>query len=249
MDQSLEKRREICVKAADLVLSLFYPRKCPVCQDIVWPMGGRICSDCRKKIHYIEQPTCRKCGKEIAFAEKEYCPDCERRHRSFSGGVSLMHYDEVGKASIQGFKYHGRPEYGAFYIEEILRIYGDELRDFGADAIVPVPIHKSRLRKRGYNQAEVLGKELSRRMGIPLLKKVLVRKKKTTAQKELSAGDRMKNMERVMEARPLPEGIRRVFLVDDIYTTGSTAEACTRALLGAGVEEVFVVTVCIGESV
>ena len=236
------------MEAAEEILSLFYPRRCPVCQDIVTPRGKKICPACRRRVSFIEEPTCRRCGKEVIYSEMEYCFDCSRYVRSFESGVSLMHYDAVGRASMQGFKYHGRQEYAAWYADELVLRYRDWIRGLEADAILPVPVHRSRLRRRGYNQAEVLARELSRRTGIPEEKKILLRTKKTVAQKNLGVRERQKNLMKAMEVRNLPPDIRTVLLVDDIYTTGSTLEACTRSLLEAGVERVYVMTVCIGEN-
>ena len=235
-------------EAAEEILSLFYPRRCPVCQDIVTPRGEKICPECRRRITFIEEPVCRKCGREIPYPEEEYCDTCRQYPRSFEAGISLMRYDRVGQASMQGFKYHGRPEYGAYYMEEMAARHGAWIRSRRADALIPVPIHKSRRRQRGYNQAEVLAKELSRLTGIPALPTVLIRTKKTVAQKKLGGRERQLNLQRAMEVKNLPADVRRVILIDDIYTTGSTAEACTRVLKAAGVEAVFVLTVCmVGE--
>ena len=234
--------------AAEEILSLFFPRRCPVCQDIVTPRGKKICPVCRKKVSFVEEPTCRRCGKEVPYSDMEYCFDCSRCVRSFVSGVSLMHYDTVGRASMQGFKYHGRQEYAAWYAEELVMRYGDWIRSLRADAVVPVPVHKSRLRQRGYNQAEVLAREISRLTGIPEEKRILIRTKKTAAQKNLGARERQKNLMKAMAVRVMPPGVRTVLLVDDIYTTGSTLEACTRVLLEAGAERVYVMTVCIGKN-
>lgn len=234
--------------AGDFVLSLFFPRRCPVCQDIVRPRGARVCPACREKIAFVREPLCKKCGKELTSEDAEYCYDCRTRRRSFDGGISLMNYDRVGRTTMKAFKYGGRQEYAAFYMEEIWKRYGRLIRGFRADAIVPVPIHRSRRAKRGYNQAELLARELSRLSGVPALPRGLMRVRATKAQKELTAAERQRNLEHSFAVGRLPEGTKRVILVDDIYTTGSTAEACTRALRRAGVQRVLVVTVCIGKN-
>ena len=112
------------------------------------------------------------------------------------------------------------------------------------DAIIPVPVHPSRRRKRGFNQAEVLAKIVGERLGIPVKAELLRRTKKTLPQKELSVGERLKNLSGAFRADEIPENIRRVLLVDDIYTTGSTIEACTRVLKAAGVETIYFVVIC-----
>ncbi|MDD6212244.1 MAG: ComF family protein [Clostridiales bacterium] len=232
----------------EILLSLLFPRRCPVCQEIVEPVGEKICPSCRKKISFICEPCCQKCGKPILKEEDEWCYDCQQHVRTFDCGVSLMNYDKIGRRTMKAFKYQGRQEYADFYMEELFSRHGKELRGFRPDCIIPVPIHKSRRRKRGYNQAELLAKRLGKRLQIPVECDLLVRYRKTTAQKELNAQERQRNLEKALRVRFLPKGMERVILVDDIYTTGSTAEACTRVLKKAGVGRVMVVTVCIGNN-
>lgn len=188
------------------------------------------------------------CGKEILEPEMEDCYDCAKRGRSFDGGVALLNYDAAAKKSIQGFKYGGRPEYADFYAEELVKRYGDRLRRWRPQAVFPVPAHKSRERSRGYNQAEVLAERIGERLRLPVWESVLIRKKKTTAQKELNAEARQRNLEQAMEVTGALRGLRRILLVDDIFTTGSTAEACARVLKQAGAEKVYLVSVCIGKN-
>ena len=231
-------------RAAERFLSFFYPRRCPVCQEIVSPKGALICPDCRKQVTFIEEPVCRKCGREVNSLEQEYCSSCRMHPRSFSEGLSLMRYDEVGQKTMMAFKYQGRIEYADWYAKEMAERLGERMERWQADALVPVPLYKSRQRKRGYNQAEVLAKKLAVYLGLPVRMDLLRRVRKKEAQKNLGWEARQRNLQAAMEARPLPEEVRRIILVDDIYTSGATAEACTRVLRRAGAEEVFVVTVC-----
>ena len=122
--------------------------------------------------------------------------------------------------------------------------YENQIRRMQVDVLVPVPVHPSRKRARGFNQAEVLAVCLGKRLGIPVEPGMLIRDKKTKPQKELSAADRLKNLSGAFRAGTIPEGIKTVLLVDDIYTTGSTVEACARALRSAGVSRVYFVVIC-----
>ena len=169
----------------------------------------------------------------------------------FDYGRALLNYNNTAKKSMADIKYRNRREYLDFYAEAVCLRYGKLLMRLGADALVPVPVHPSRRRQRGFNQAEVLADEIGRRLDVPVYPNLLVRTKKTAPQKELSAAERLKNLsgafafgrpgerrERVwfrllMEGR-FPDGKKppavpeTVILVDDIYTTGSTMEACAR---------------------
>ena len=113
--------------------------------------------------------------------------------------------------------------------------------------ILPVPVHRSKLRKRGYNQAELLADVVGRRLDIPVDNGHLLRVSDTTPQKELSPLERANNIKQALEVRALPAEWKTVLLIDDIYTTGATVQACTEALQEAGVEQVYVGVICIGE--
>lgn len=233
-----------------MLLDLIYPRRCPVCNEVL-AFGERgVCPDCRGALSFVNQPVCMKCGKEVkrrgfdSFGAEEYCSDCMRRARSFSGGIALLNYNDGARKVMAGLKYKNRREYADFLAEEMAKRHGRKIIRLGADALVPVPIHKKRWRERGYNQAELLAKGLSGRLSIPV-RKLLLRVEHTEAQKELGYEARQKNEERAFAALDCA-GMRRLLLVDDIYTTGATAEACTRTLLSAGAGEVFLLSMAIG---
>ena len=252
------------MKIKETLLSLLYPRHCPVCHEIVMPKGAMICPDCQKKVSFVEEPTCLRCGKEIASPEIEYCYDCSHHTRSFQQGVALAIYDPVMRRSVAKFKNQGRMEYADWYAEALWQRYGALLNTWKIQAVVPVPLHPSRYRKRGYNQAELLAKRLGRHLNVPVLSKALIRTRKTVAQKYLGGRERQRNLESVFAAGPQTTGTvwgigsgrfgkkrvagKIILLVDDIYTTGSTAQACTEVLLAAGATEVYLASVCIGEN-
>lgn len=229
------------------LIALLYPRHCPVCHEIVLPKGAKICPSCEAKVPYVQEPTCLKCGKPIAAKEIEYCFDCSRKRRLFTQGFALTVYDDTMRESIRLYKNKGRMEYGDWYAEEILRRYGRRLEEIHLQAVVPVPLHQSRMAERGYNQAELIARRIGRGLGIPVLPNALRRQQKTVAQKYLGAGERSRNLEQVFAAGRQPVRGRTVLLVDDIYTTGATAENCTEILLRAGARAVYLMNVCIGE--
>lgn len=235
-------------KWVNMFLDLIFPRRCPVCDEIVLPKGRLICQGCLEQLELVAEPVCKKCGKEITTAEAEYCYDCARTPHSFEHGWALANYTPLMKASIARFKYHNRREYAVWYGEALLRRYGRQILRCHPQLWIPVPVHPQKRRKRGFNQAEVLAGALSRCTGIPVRTGALVRKKVTAPQKELTPKERLKNLEQAFLADPDKlKGIRSVILVDDIYTTGSTIEACTRALKKTGVERVYFVSICIGK--
>lgn len=227
--------------AADLL----FPRRCPVCGGVAMPKGRLICPACLKQLSFVSSPACMKCGKEIGIREQEYCADCIRRKKSFTRGFALLNYDSRAAVSMAAVKYHNKREYLDFYARAAALRFKKQFRQAGIQVIVPVPVHASRLKTRGFNQAAVLAEKLSAELGIPW-EELLIRVKKTDPQKSLGSAERLKNLRGAFEAEQEAGKWERVLLVDDIYTTGSTAEICSRALLKTGVKQVFVFAVCIG---
>ena len=175
----------------------------------------------------------------ILADDEELCESCKRHRFLFKRSIALVGYDDVAARSISRIKYTGAREFLDYYGREAVRRRGEELRRMQIDAIVPVPVHPSRKRKRGYNQATVLAEVMGAELGLPVYEAALYRRKKTAASKELNAAERLKNLMSAFYAGPIPQDLRRVLLVDDIFTTGATMESCTRTLLAAGVEEVY----------
>ncbi len=141
--------------------------------------------------------------------------------------------------SIYGFKYNGRQEYAEFYAEEIVKRYGRFIRSVKPDLIVPIPLHKKRYRKRGYNQAELIAAELSKRLGLPTDPHLLMRIKETRPQKNLSESERENNLKRAFKMRKNDVSLKTVVLIDDIYTTGSTIDSAAGCLKKNAVKGVY----------
>lgn len=228
------------------VTGLLFPRRCPVCQEAVEDRGEQICGICRTRLSYIRTPFCLKCGKPLDTEEQELCRDCVRKRHWFERGRAPFVYDQVMRESIAGYKYNGRREYAAFYAEEILRRCAKDMRGWRGEALVPIPIHPSRKRKRGFNQAELLARELSGRCGIPVDAGLIMRVKKTHVQKDLSDQERLTNLKDAFSVRKGKVPYQNLILVDDIYTTGSTIDAAAKVLKECGAGNIFFVCICVG---
>lgn len=174
----------------------------------------------------------------------EYCEDCLAHRHAFEYGAALLNYDETAGKIMAQIKYQNRREYLDFFGKALSSGHEKKIRRMGVDALVPVPIHRRRRRTRGFNQAEILADIMGGYLEIPVYPDILVRDKKTRPQKELSAQERLKNLSKAFRIQNLPENIRSVLLVDDIYTTGSTIETCARTLKAAGVEHIYFVVIC-----
>lgn len=233
---------------ADSVVTLFFPRRCPVCDEPVKPWNALVCAECAPKLVCVEPPWCLKCGKHIGDSAKEYCGDCAAHPHLFDSGRALFSYRSVS-ASVARFKYHGRREYAACYAACMADQLGGFIRSCQADALIPVPLHKSRLKKRGYNQAQVLAEELSVRTGIPVHADLIERVKKTAPMKDLSAAERQNNLKKAFKIRHNDVKLSVIVIIDDIYTTGSTIDAMSQEFRRAGVERIYFVTLAIGKGI
>ncbi len=232
-----------------LIKDVIFPPRCPICETIV-PKLGTVCNICKGKLPYIKEPRCKRCSKPIGNEETENCYDCMRKVFHYTSGRAVWIYNKSMSQSIGRFKYQNKQEYATFYGEEISRLYGKWMKDKKIEALIPVPIHKRKKNLRGYNQAELIANVISDNMEIPVFRKGLERFKETKPQKDLTLSERMRNMEAAFTSdKSQVMGFKRVALVDDIYTTGSTIEACTKELLKLGVDEVYFLCVCIGASV
>ncbi len=230
---------------------MLYPRRCPACRDIVKEEGALICSGCRDSFKKVAAPNCIKCGRHIFSEEQEYCYECTQKKHAYTRGIAVFEYDDKMRESIGDFKFRGRRQNGEYYSAEAVRRYSEQIRRFAPDALVPVPVHRSRRALRGYNQAEVLADGIGSRLGIPVYGRLLKRVKKTTPQRLLGGRDRQSNLRHAFECdlnfiNIEKDTLTRIMLVDDIYTTGSTADACANALIEAGVSEVGIISICIG---
>lgn len=231
-------------RAADRVLRLLYPNSCPFCGRVI---RERICPACREKLVYIEEPRCMCCSKPLRLEEAEYCHDCGDRPHVYERGFALwVHSGNVQKAIYQ-FKYHNRRIYSRFFGEELLSRYGEAVRRWDITVIIPIPLSKKRRRVRGFNQAELLAKELSRGLNIPADTKSLIRIKDTKPQKQMDLRGRNINLRNAFAWKGRRRIRGNVLLVDDIYTTGNTLDHAARVLKNAGAGKVYFLTISIGQ--
>ncbi len=183
----------------------------------------------------------------MRYAEQEYCYDCQNAAFTYEQGRSIWLHQEPVTDSIYQFKYHNRRIYAEVYAREWERLYGALVKEWGIDLIIPVPLHKRRKRKRGYNQAEVLAKEFGKRMQIPVDTGAVIRRQVTRPQKELDARQRRKNMEQVFALQRSWNYPRRILIIDDIYTSGSTIEGLTKVICEKSMNKVWFLTISIGQ--
>lgn len=234
------------MKIVDALLDAVYPPTCPIC-DRLSGKPAKICNDCRKKLKYINSPRCLKCGKAVENDDVEVCFDCSKHIHEFDRGLALWGYTDETRNSVYRFKYQNCRIYSKVYVDEIVSNLGEIISSWKCDVIIPIPIHARKFRERGFNQAELLAKDMAAILGIGLDTELISRNRYTKPQKELDDNERIKNLENAFTITKNVVQYKKVLLVDDIYTTGSTIDACARVLKEKGVEQVFAVCLCIGQ--
>jgi ComF family protein len=234
-----------------------YPRLCCVCQV---PLDeGWFCGGCADSLPLVEPPYCKVCGEvyDGALTHDFRCTNCSGRRLEFEFAVAACRAEEAVRELIHQFKYERRLHLRGALASLLLRLLEEEPRLAGENLaewlLVPVPLHPSREVEREYNQSWELCRRLSRLTGIPATK-ALVRTRETESQAGLDRGERLKNLRgafavRATQGAGAPSALqgRRILLVDDVFTTGATANECARVLRQEGaVEKVVVITVTRG---
>ena len=234
------------MKIKEALASIVFPPRCPVCDEVIH-VGKDTCDDCCKKVVCIGEPVCKKCGKPLENQRREYCSDCARKQHYFSQGKAVFVYQGEIRQSMYRFKYSNCRTYGKTFVEDVWKRHAIWLQNLSVDAVVPVPMYRKKEKRRGYNQAEVLAHGIAQKLGCPVETKLVVRAKNTVPLKSLNDTQRKKNLENAFKIRKNGVKLNKILLIDDIYTTGSTLDGVTTALLAAGVQEVYCLTICAGQ--
>jgi len=228
----------------EAAVSLLYPPVCTICGRTV-RAGEYLCNDCEAKTIRIVPPFCEKCSEsfEGSISEPFTCANCAHRTMHFDAAVAAYRGRGVVRQIIHEFKYGRQIHLQHLVARWLCSALDDErLRGRKFDVIIPVPLHASRQRERGFNQAKLIAQLLSVDSSIPA-KPLLKRVRYTTTQTALDRAERMENLHNAFRLRKKAD-VRalRVLLVDDVLTTGSTLSECARVLKRAGVLSVHAVT-------
>lgn len=241
--------KKLTARIGNIIIDGIYPPSCPVCaKPLGYEHGKRqkIHGTCRQQLKYIGRNVCLKCGKEINDENIEFCYDCMKKSHIYNQGVAVYRYTDGIKQSIYRYKYKNKREYAAFYGEEMYTRCKATIDIWKPQIIIPVPLHSSKYRERGFNQAELMAKSLSEYSDIPYDANILTRCRKTIPMKQLNDKERLKNLKNAFIIDENIVKYERVLVVDDIYTTGSTIDECARVLKDRGVERVYFICLCIG---
>jgi ComF family protein len=246
-DLGLPQRVAAVLRAPlDLALDWLYPRHCCHCDELIDAGAGRIlCRRCFDDLRArrIGGPVCRVCGLPLAGAAEPgvLCVACMAEGRSFDRARAFFPYAGPVVSIIRHFKFHGEFFLGPRFLRGALRqkwMPGDL---DGSDVVVPIALHSRRRRERGYDQALLLARVVAADLGRGLLARTLIRTRYTSQQAMLPAGRRADNVRGAFRVSgPQKVAGRSVLLVDDVMTTGATANECARVLKKAGATQVQV---------
>jgi len=227
---------------------LIYPECCPACGLKKAPDKPPkfICASCRERLAMNLPPFCLSCGRHLegASVEKNICPACLGAKFNFDRAFSPCRYEDTIKKLIRDFKYTGDDYLG----EGLGKIMNQFIKEYNLpiaemDFIIPVPLYKSRLREREFNQAQILSDQIGREFNKMVLPRVLMRTKATKTQAELGHEERLLNMENSFRViRPELVRGRNLLLIDDVLTTGATADQAAASLKEAGARRVTLLT-------
>jgi ComF family protein len=225
-------------------VDLLFPPRCAACHQL----GAWLCAQCTAQIEIIRPPICRRCGLPLDRPKAEgeapaLCKRCQNKPSQLDGMRAYAFLDGPLRQAIHQFKYE---DLRALAIP-LGKLMADgwrllSPRDQEIDVVVPVPLHASRQRQRGYNQASLLARELGIRLQRPVVEDVVVRTRATAPQVELSAQEREANVRDAFRCVDDSLSGKRALLVDDVCTTGSTLEAAGAALRNGGAVLVWACT-------
>jgi ComF family protein len=226
------------------LLDIFYPRFCAICKLSLKDSQNRfLCPDCEHNLEFIGEDFCKRCGAELGEGYLLYtsCPYCKGHRLNFKRMICLGRYGKNFRELILQLKFY-RASYLVKYLGKLL---AEKLskEDFipQLDFVTPVPMKKWKIFLRGYNQAELLAKELTSRLRIKYKGAILKKIKQIPPQSLLSDWERRQNVRGAFGLKSQSSvKDKKILLVDDVYTTGSTINECAKTLLEGGAREIYV---------
>ena len=231
--------------AGGAVLDLVYPPHCAICLCTT-RAGEHLCAACRKDAPAIRAPFCDTCSQPFSgqIDGAFHCPNCRERRFRFSCAVARYQSRGAVRELVHRFKYNGKIYLRNVLVDWLAETLEDpRLQSPPCERLVPVPLHPTRERERGFNQAFLLAEGVAQRSGIPLAD-CLKRTRYTTTQTIFDREERMENLRGAFRMRQSAD-VRNLhlLLIDDVLTTGSTVNECARVLRDAGAASVRVATV------
>jgi ComF family protein len=236
--------------AFDALASVFLPADCRICNAVLTSANRvPICQPCLSSIPAMPARICDVCGQPLESFERDreeriVCPSCKKRPLAFTCARSVTIYEDAAISAILLLKYERMEPLGTWFAQQLATLVRSQGDRFAADMVVPVPLHKTRERARGFNQASLLAKPLARELRLPYRPVLLQRIRQRPWKRVLTAADRWEAVRGAFATRPGSQVDNlRVLLVDDVLTTGATLDACAKALIASGAQSVVGLTV------
>jgi competence protein ComFC len=225
-------------------LEIVFPSRCLLCGELLLPGGNNrchLCPECKTKLVPIQGKRCMKCSTQL-ISENEICTRCRTQHYHFTRNYSLFEYRDVIKELLYYYKFKAKQKLAVFFAE-LIYPYLKTMEE--RSIIIPIPSRRRNVRKRGWDQIKTIGRILQNHYKLPV--HFCLKRRGGLAQKELNIEDRFKNIYGKIVCKPLDrlKGVQKAILLDDIFTTGATANECARVLLNQGVKEVSVFTIAL----
>jgi len=221
------------------IAQIILPEKCFLCQisHAINPKTG-LCLGCIKNLPWLQQ-SCQRCSLPLNSTNTlQLCGQCQTKAPAFDASHCLFHYETPIDRLVSRFKFNQQLSYSRLFGQLMAEHINDRYQGTTLpDIVIPVPLHKSRLRERGFNQAQEIARICARELDLPLETKQCQRDKDTAHQLGLSAIERRRNLRRAFSSKAFPTG-SRVALVDDVMTTGTTLAELAACLKKAGCQEV-----------
>ena len=230
-------------KVIESIISKLYVDDCNCINcDKEIPKGSKygLCDECRNKLPFNNGNICKRCGRPVDN-EAFYCLECQNYAKTFEIARSPMRYESDVTRMILNYKFHNKRYLAKYFAEAMYDTYIKY--NYDCDSIISVPLSLERRKERGYNQAGKLAENLAEKLNLPLLENVCIKTLNNARQSELSASDRRKNVIGAYKIvdKSAVKG-RKILLVDDVLTTGSTTSEVARKLYNAGAKSVKVLT-------
>lgn len=220
----------------DLVLHAFFPTRCPFCGTVI-PCSACSCEECDRHLTKLSPRFCAICGESVCV--------CNTRKYSFSQVMALFPYEGLARHAVIAMKFQDHPSYACSFGLLMAEHVNKWNCKYNISLIIPVSMTRKKQSNRGYNQASLFAKAISRETNLPMNEKILIKSKQTKEQHTLSAKRRRTNLENAYTIRN-PELVQGkiILLVDDIFTTGATSNECAKMLINAGAKKVMVAVIC-----
>lgn len=221
-------------------VSALFTKRCRFCEAVT-DIRREVCENCETQIFKVEGEICLKCG-----CQKQYCT-CKDKSKYYTSVCAPYYYDGAAKKAIFLLKFHNSRNVAVTLANDMAKTFFERYGEMQFDVCTFVPAHKNELKKRGYNQAQLLAEHLSETIGVPLIE-LLEKSFETAPQHSLNESMRSGNL---LGAIGIKDGCetditdKRILLCDDVKTTGATLDECAKTLLINGAAEVRCITACV----